>query len=671
MKKIGFLLLSLQLLLSIFASGQKNVSNEIVFINGKKFVTYTISKGETIFSVCKKFDCDQKDLSSANPQLVNGLKDGSIINIPYNSSNKEIKKIEEKIKKGEKAAEKEAAKAEKNANKGFTLHKVEHGETLYSLKKKYNISDEELMKYNPGLSSGLKDGMTLKIPNEKKAENKAVKSEKPTNYKKHIVEKGETMYRISNRYNVSAEEIKKLNPTIDGSNVKEGDTLLIPSDNDDEEKSSFGAKTMAITDVKNISKSPEEEKPKKDAYKPGDIFQVTLFLPFNLDINDSLNLEALSSAEFTRNDSLKKINPAYTFDFLKAKEQRALYTRSKNFVNFYEGFILALDSFANAGMKIKLNVYDTRNGSFVVDSVIKNSNLSNSDLVVGPIDTKYQKSISGYCYKNHIPLVSPLDSDDDYVGSNPFYFQVNPTKDYILRKTADFIGNEFYNKNFIILSLGGYDQLKESHLEDMVRAKFNAKKSATGSVREVDFTAGGKQGYWQIKDDLKKDVENVVFIPAPNNRSEREALLSRAINSLYTLSADYDITLVGMNDYPNMKSINAEYFHRLNLHILSPNFIDYEDADVINFVQKYRGKFSTEPNQYSFRGYDVASYFTSAYKKFGSNYSEKISNYHPKTLQSYFDFKRVKELSGYMNKSLFIINYTKDYNTKAISKISN
>src|SRR5574344_800155 len=138
MKKIGFLLLSLQLLFSIFAFGQKKVSNEIVFINGKKFVTYTISKGETIFSVCKKFECEQKDLSSANPQLSDGLKDGSIINIPYNPSNKEIKKIEEKIKEEEKATEKKAAKAEKSTEKGFIMHKVEHVETLYSLKKKFN-----------------------------------------------------------------------------------------------------------------------------------------------------------------------------------------------------------------------------------------------------------------------------------------------------------------------------------------------------------------------------------------------------------------------------------------------------------------------------------------------------------------------------------------------------
>jgi LysM repeat protein/ABC-type branched-subunit amino acid transport system substrate-binding protein len=668
MKKIGFLLLSLQLLFSIIAFGQKNSSNEVVFINGKKFVTYTISKGETIFSVCKKFDCEQKELSAANPQLVDGLKEGSILNIPYKSTNKELKKIEEKIQKEEKAAEKKAIKAQKNSEQGFILHKVEHGETLYSLKKRYDVSDEELLKLNPELSSGLKDGMSIKIPTEKKPEKKP---EKSTGYRKHVVDKGETMYRITTLYNVSVDDIKKLNPTINGTNLNEGDTLLIPTSNGDTERNSFGTKTTVITDVRNEDRSSLSEKPKKDAYKTGDVFQVTLFLPFYLDINDSLNQETLSLAEFARNDSLKKIDPTYNYDFIKAKDQRSLYTRSKNFVSFYEGFTLALDSFANAGMKIKLNVYDTRNGSAIVDSVIKNTNLANSDLIVGPIDTKYQKSISNYCYKNHIPLISPLDSDDDYVGNNPFYFQVNPTKDYVLRKTADFIGNEFYNKNFIILSLGGYDQLKESRLEDMVRAKFNAKKSPTGSVREVDFTAGGKQGYWQIKDDLKKDVENVVFIPAPNNRSEREALLSRAINSLYTLSADYDITLVGMNDYPNMKSINTDYFHRLKLHILSPNFIDFEDPDVVNFIQKFRNRFSSEPNQYSFRGYDVATYFTAAYRKFGSNYSEKVSSYHPKTLQSYFDFRRAKELSGYMNKSLFIINYTKDYETKVISKISN
>ena len=79
-----------------------------------------------------------------------------------------------------------------------------------------------------------------------------------------------------------------------------------------------------------------------------------MFLPLNYQINDSLNKEALTSEEFAYNDSISKTVKDYKYSFLKNKKERTLYGPTRNFLSFYEGFILALDSMANAGMKIRL-----------------------------------------------------------------------------------------------------------------------------------------------------------------------------------------------------------------------------------------------------------------------------------------------------------------------------
>ena len=49
--------------------------------------------------------------------------------------------------------------------KGQTTHKVAAGETLYGLAVNYGVSQEELIKANPGIeSSGLKAGQTIVVP---------------------------------------------------------------------------------------------------------------------------------------------------------------------------------------------------------------------------------------------------------------------------------------------------------------------------------------------------------------------------------------------------------------------------------------------------------------------------------------------------------------------------
>jgi hypothetical protein len=49
----------------------------------------------------------------------------------------------------------------------FILHKVEKKQTLYAITKKYNVGIDAIQKANPEIEQGLKEGMVLKIPQTK------------------------------------------------------------------------------------------------------------------------------------------------------------------------------------------------------------------------------------------------------------------------------------------------------------------------------------------------------------------------------------------------------------------------------------------------------------------------------------------------------------------------
>jgi len=140
--------------------------------------------------------------------------------------------------------------------KNFKTHTVEKKETLYSISKKYNVPVEEITKANPGIESGLKEGQVLKIPVAGNEVRSTTATTKPG--KIHKVEPKETLFGISKKYNVSVDDLKKANPQlIDG--LKEGMEITIPEKTSSRNSSSNTPVTTANTTVAK-EKEKEEEK---------------------------------------------------------------------------------------------------------------------------------------------------------------------------------------------------------------------------------------------------------------------------------------------------------------------------------------------------------------------------------------------------------------------------
>lgn len=86
---------------------------------------------------------------------------------------------------------------------GAKLHKVQAGETLYSISKKYGLSIETIKSLNGLQSDQLTPGQTLKLGSSGQTQIKEMKT--------HTVQAGETLYSISRKYQVSVEDIKAWN----------------------------------------------------------------------------------------------------------------------------------------------------------------------------------------------------------------------------------------------------------------------------------------------------------------------------------------------------------------------------------------------------------------------------------------------------------------------------
>lgn len=159
--------------------------------------THSVQKGETLYSISKKYKVSVSELEQLNPAAKKGLAVNSILQISANS----ITEV------------------------GVEEHKVMPKETLFGLSKKYNISIDKLKELNPSIESeGLKIGSVLRISNSKNySVPEKVSVEKPKRKKEdykelqevyHTVLPKETKYGLSKKYKISIAELEQLNPQI-------------------------------------------------------------------------------------------------------------------------------------------------------------------------------------------------------------------------------------------------------------------------------------------------------------------------------------------------------------------------------------------------------------------------------------------------------------------------
>jgi peptidoglycan endopeptidase LytE len=125
------------------------------------------------------------------------------------------------------------------AQDNFINHKISKGENLSVIAKKYGVKVKDIADANPNAPKVLKLNSTLLIPNKNKSTAKTKSkneeiavNDTPLNTSgTHEVASKETLWGISKKYNVSVDDLKKANPSLETEGLKIGQQIIIPSNN--------------------------------------------------------------------------------------------------------------------------------------------------------------------------------------------------------------------------------------------------------------------------------------------------------------------------------------------------------------------------------------------------------------------------------------------------------
>ena len=129
----------------------------------KKYLSYTVKKGETLKIIAKRIGVKTKELIRLNPDTGRKPAPETLIIIP-NNEYKPSTANDILVKTNDSINTKNSTPVKDTLVNTFVLHKVAKGDTYYSLTRAYNVSEEELKILNPLLdTSGLQLDMLLKI----------------------------------------------------------------------------------------------------------------------------------------------------------------------------------------------------------------------------------------------------------------------------------------------------------------------------------------------------------------------------------------------------------------------------------------------------------------------------------------------------------------------------
>ncbi len=602
---IVFLGLILILPLQAQVSDNLEISKNKILVAGKVYLVHVVKKGQTLYSIAKAYRVSQQQIINDNPEAAYGVQEGQALRIAESD-------------------QKDAFVVDKNST-GNDVHVVKPGETLYSIAKQYNVKVENIQEVNPSITGGsLKTGEKIKIPKMVSAVQKQFA--KATDFEQHEVLPKETLFTLAKQYNTTVDELVAMNDSSLASGLKTGQVIRVP-------------KNSGLTKPTKGKVKSETPKTEKDSSRHA--------------ASSETRSETQNCAKLEQKHSQSSYNVAVMLPFFSQVSERKTTDNeepvSSNFLEFYEGILMASSILKDSGISINVYTYDTERSTDRLVSILKRPEMENMDLIIGPLLPENIRLASDFARKKHIPLVSPLSARSEFVANNPWVFQLNPSEDVVNSQLAKYLTRGGKRNIIIFHSSDKHDVDQSEKIRRSVKAL-----SPSAAVRVVSTSQA-------LASALSGSLENVVILASDN-----EIFVTSNLRKMVEMSRNHHITVMGDIAWMKMKNLSPEIMYKLEVEFCSPYYTDFSTPEAKEIVQRFKYFYGYEPYNKSTHGFvygiygcDIAMQFIKALDRYGKNMGCCINEINASPVVTNFYFGS-ENGSGYVNQAVSIIKYNSD-----------
>ena len=564
----------------------------------------------------------------------------------------------------------------------YHYYEVSPKETVYSLCHKLDISKDELVKFNPSVSDGLRAGTMLFFPAE---ENVVLTPDNAAHHGirmvSHTVAKGETIYGIARNYGITTDALIEQNPIV-REGLKAGQTLHLTVPVETEAKSPSVAKAStpsgqattvrtapqgyivkkketfySIANAHGITVAQlEEANPGITTLREGQVLSIpaqqvaataasaegsasTGLIPVGAD--GTVSVDDLAKASGVVPQQTEELSVAVVLPFMLGEETPS--KSAQRYTEFYKGFLMAVDSMRHNGVPIRVTAYDTEGSTSKVRALTADSTLRKHRMIIAP-DSSDQLAILGdFGRNNDIKVFNAFIVRDESYQSNPAVMQGNIPSQLMLDKGVDALVERMAYSTPVFVSLADGSNDKADFI-NALKQRLDAK-----GVKWMTLNVNGKLTAADFKG-FKVDG-NYTFVPT----SGRQAELNRIMPGIIEWRDEAvmpSVKLVGCPEWITFRGETLQNMHNLNTIVYSRFFVDDDNIRTRRLEDNFKGWYgagmeNAVPRQ-GLLGFDTGMFILDYLKNPVARYDG---------VQNGYSFRVPEGSEGQCNNVLYLINF--------------
>ena len=576
----------------------------------------------------------------------------------------------------------------------YFMHTVTQGQGLYSISRMYGVTEDDIIKLNPGSERVIRTGQELRIPNRKQ----------PASGKFHTIQKGETLYRLSVENRISVKELCDANPGLSVDNFKIGQVITIPAPSDEDpltstiENAGNKAPQEIMADIRTISSDTVAYRTTHVVGKRETIFRICR----NYDITQAEFLEANPEYRYNKlkqgavvripfsKDELaqrrQRINDAhnrmqsisdstlFSMNELQQEESDGIITAAlilpfslddststlqKQMIEFYQGMLLALDRLKNENISVNLKVFDSEGEDKSLTPLLESGQLDDVDIIFGPRWTNHISEVARWAAARRIPVVNPMNRDADDVYNNPYVYQLNTPQSYFNQEIYNHFLEQFSNPNVIIMDA---DEFRRNEFIDGLKTILKD-HNIPYSTLDIDTA------YQELMDTLVPGKQNIMII-----NSSRSGPLNTLLPVMQlitrTKAPEIETHLFGYPEYQIYAQDHLDELYEVDTWFYTWFYTNNMLQESVEFNNKFRLSFSRQMlvsyPSFAPYGYDTGYYFLKGLATYGKDFENHLNELDTNPVHTGFKFERVNNWGGFINRKVFFVHFSNEYKVEKI-----
>ncbi|WP_299714604.1 LysM peptidoglycan-binding domain-containing protein [uncultured Tenacibaculum sp.] len=610
----------------------------------KRYISYKVKEGESMREIAERINVKTEDLVRLNPDVGENPSTNSVIIVPNPKYKKQIPLIQEPkedkdtdVVKDETITDTSSdndntTKDEENTDIAakadstqivrtvieFKKHTVQPGETVYRITKQYDISKEELINLNPQYPR-LRDNYldVGQVLKVKVAEKKIVYLSREEDLKNHVT------HTVK-----SKETVYSLTRFY---NITKEDLMNLNPEYPEIEDNQL--QIGQVLRIRNIADNVETYSSEMFIDSIADIeenIKVALLLPFRADEYNGKDYEDI-------------------FDTSKADRGNA--NLANLVTDFYMGSEIAIDSIKSLGIKVDVSVFDTGNRGKNIEQILEKELLNEMNAIIGPF---YSDKVSSVAKSADAPVIFPHFSRNQSQFSSSKIVKSAPDKITRSEVLANYLSKIHDGESIFIVSDG--TEVSDAQAKEMTKILRD-----NDSIKDV-FVLKPEKGYIKkerFTDKMKPNSSSWVIIA-----TDQTALVANAVNSMVVLPEGLSAKVFAISKGSSYENVDNNTLARIGFTYVTDNYANYDDENLKDFINKYKAKNNDIPSQYAVRGFDITF---DVLMRLASG--EKLLDTYKKgssiRLENKFEFDK-KLFGSVYNKGLFIVKYNPDLTLQRI-----